>query len=87
MAAALDDIANDAAPKQRLLRTQLALVLRLLPRLRAAAQEVVSTPVRGGAEESVSGASVGRVAQVGKAPTEQVPGAQEDQPTAANQRQ
>ncbi|MDG2526146.1 YccS family putative transporter [Stenotrophomonas sp. HITSZ_GD] len=41
MAEALEDYAADAMPKQRLLRTQLALVLRLLPRLRAAAQEVV----------------------------------------------
>ncbi len=44
MAEALDDYAADALPKQRLLHTQLALVLRLLPRLRAAAQEVVSQP-------------------------------------------
>ena len=44
MAEALEDMPSDAAPKQRLLRTQLALVLRLLPRLRAAAQEVVMAP-------------------------------------------
>ncbi|OUL31437.1 TIGR01666 family membrane protein [Nostoc sp. RF31YmG] len=47
MAEALDDYAADALPKQRLLRTQLALVLRLLPRLRAAAQDVVIEPGQG----------------------------------------
>ena len=44
MAEGLEQIADDAEPKQRLLRTQLALVLHLLPRLRGAAQEVVMAP-------------------------------------------
>jgi len=46
MAEALEQIADDAEPRQRLLRTQLALILQLLPRLRGAAQEVVSAPAR-----------------------------------------
>jgi len=47
MAEGLEQIADDAEPKQRLLRTQLALVLHLLPRLRGAAQEVVSATPQG----------------------------------------
>jgi len=38
---ALEDMPDDLPTKQRLLRTQLALALRLLPALRGAAQEVV----------------------------------------------
>jgi len=88
MAEALDDIAADAAPKQRLLRTQLALVLRLLPRLRAAAQEVVTVPVRGAAEERTGAApSVLRAAQLGQAAAEQVPGRPEGEPARGDQRQ
>ncbi|HYG06669.1 MAG TPA: YccS family putative transporter [Stenotrophomonas sp.] len=59
LAEQLEEIAADAAPKQRLLRTQLALVLRLLPRLRAAAQEVVAEVSPRGAEhapETMAGA-------------------------------
>jgi YccS/YhfK family integral membrane protein len=43
-AVALEDLGHEVLPKQRLLRTQLALMLHQLPALRAAAQEVVATP-------------------------------------------
>ncbi|WCE04969.1 YccS family putative transporter [Pseudoxanthomonas sp. JBR18] len=44
LADTLEQMPEDIDGKQRLLRTQLALVLRLLPKLRAAADEVISGP-------------------------------------------
>ena len=44
LADTLEQMAEDTDDKQRLLRTQLALMLRLLPKLRAAADEVIAGP-------------------------------------------
>jgi len=44
LADTLEQIPDNIDDKQRLLRTQLALVLRLLPKLRAAADEVIAGP-------------------------------------------
>ncbi|WP_379654719.1 YccS family putative transporter [Pseudoxanthomonas sp. UC19_8] len=54
LADTLEQMPEDIEDKQRLLRTQLALILRLLPKLRAAADEVIRGPV---SEPSTSGAS------------------------------
>jgi YccS/YhfK family integral membrane protein len=44
LADTLEQVPDEIDDKQRLLRTQLALVLRLLPKLRAAADEVIAGP-------------------------------------------
>ena len=44
LADTLEQLPGDSDDKSRLVRTQLALILRLLPRLRAAADEAVGAP-------------------------------------------
>ncbi|MFS8462072.1 TIGR01666 family membrane protein [Xanthomonas campestris pv. raphani] len=56
MADALEQHAVQLPPKQRLVRDQLALTLRLLPKLRAAAVAVTAAPVEATAPKALQGA-------------------------------
>ena len=56
LADTLEQMPEDIEDKQRLLRTQLALILRLLPKLRAAADEVIRGPASEPATRSASAA-------------------------------
>lgn len=59
LADTLEQVPEQIDDKQRLLRTQLALLLRLLPRLRAAADEVIAGPAHDAPTLATSPASAG----------------------------